>query len=138
MSLFRTKEHFKELKPILKLGWPIILGQLCIMATGFLDTLMAGRYSAADLAGVALGSNLIWPFYLLLAGSSMALTPIVSQLRGADKKAEAGLQIWQSLWIAALAAMLLLLILNNMEPLFLLMGVDQEVTAIAIQYIETI
>ena len=138
MSLFRTKEHFKELKPILKLGWPIILGQLCIMATGFLDTLMAGRYSAADLAGVALGSNLIWPFYLLLAGSSMALTPIVSQLRGANKKAEAGLQIWQSLWIAALAAMLLLLILNNMEPFFKLMGVDQEVTGIAIQYLEAI
>ncbi len=74
--LFRKGDHFKELKPILRLGWPVILGQLCIMATGFLDTLMAGRYSATDLAAVALGSNLIWPFYLLLAGSSMALTPM--------------------------------------------------------------
>ena len=59
MMLFRKGGHFKELKPILRLGWPVILGQLCIMATGFLDTLMAGRYSATDLAAVALGSNLI-------------------------------------------------------------------------------
>ena len=55
MMLFRKGGHFKELKPILRLGWPVILGQLCIMATGFLDTLMAGRYSATDLAAVALG-----------------------------------------------------------------------------------
>ena len=67
--LFRKGDHFKELKPILRLGWPVILGQLCIMATGFLDTLMAGRYSAPDLAAVALGSNLIGPFYLLVAGA---------------------------------------------------------------------
>tara|TARA_B100001250_G_scaffold381799_1_gene374410 strand:- start:4597 stop:5985 length:1389 start_codon:yes stop_codon:yes gene_type:complete len=135
MSLFRTKDHFKELKPILRLGWPIILGQLCIMATGFLDTLMAGRYSATDLAGVALGSNLIWPFYLLLAGSSMALTPMVSQLRGGNKTEEVGQQVWQSLWLAVIAAVLLLVILNNMKPFFLLMGVDKEVTRIAIEYL---
>ena len=135
MSLFRTKDHFKELKPILRLGWPIILGQLCIMATGFLDTLMAGRYSATDLAGVALGSNLIWPFYLLLAGSSMALTPMVSQLRGGNKTEEVGQQVWQSLWLAVIAAFLLLVILNNMKPFFLLMGVDKEVTRIAIEYL---
>ena len=135
MALFRTQDHFKQLRPILRLGWPIILSQLCIMATGFLDTLMAGRYSATDLAGVALGSNLIWPFYLLLAGSSMALTPMVSQLTGANKTEEVGHQVWQSLWLAGIAAVLLLMILNNMEPLFLLMGVDKEVTRIAIEYL---
>jgi len=138
MTLFRTQDHFKELRPILHLGWPIILGQLCIMATGFLDTLMAGRYSATDLAGVALGSNLIWPFYLLLAGSSMALTPMVSQLRGANKTGEAGYQVWQSLWLAVVAAILLLIILNNLEPLFVFMSVDKEVTRIAIEYLEAV
>ncbi len=135
MALFRTQDQFKQLRPILRLGWPIILSQLCIMATGFLDTLMAGRYSATDLAGVALGSNLIWPFYLLLAGSSMALTPMVSQLTGANKTGEVGHQVWQSLWLAVIAAVLLLMILNNMKPLFLLMGVDKEVTRIAIEYL---
>ena len=134
--LFRKGDHFKELKPILRLGWPVILGQLCIMATGFLDTLMAGRYSATDLAAVALGSNLIWPFYLLLAGSSMALTPMVSQLRGAHQVSAAGHQVWQGLWIAIVAAILLLLILNNLEPIFLLMEVDAEVTRIATEYLK--
>ena len=136
MILFRKGDHFKELKPILKLGWPVILGQLCIMATGFLDTLMAGRYSATDLAAVALGSNLIWPFYLLVAGSSMALTPMVSQLRGASQLSAIGHQVWQGLWIAAIAAIFLLLILNNLEPIFVLMQVDPEVTRIATEYLQ--
>ena len=136
MILFRKGDHFEELKPILKLGWPVILGQLCIMATGFLDTLMAGHYSATDLAAVALGSNLIWPFYLLVAGSSMALTPMISQLRGASQLSAVGHQVWQGLWIAAVAAIFLLLIFNNLEPVFVLMQVDPEVTRIATEYLK--
>ena len=138
MSLFITKNHFQELSPILKLGWPLILTQLCIMATGFLDTLMAGRYSSIDLAGVALGSNLVWPFYLLLTGSSMALTPIVSQLRGADKTSQVGHQVWQGLWISLIAGFLLILILNNVEPIFVFMKVDPIATLIATDYLRAI
>ena len=91
------QQFLSELKPIAHLGWPIVLTQLFIMATGFLDTVMAGRYSAVDLAGVALGGNVMWPMFLLLTGTTMALTPITSQLWGAGRATEVGHQAHQGL-----------------------------------------
>ena len=61
------------LKPVALLGWPMVLTQLCIMGTGFIDTAMAGHYGAVDLAGVSLGGNLMWPLFFLATGISMAL-----------------------------------------------------------------
>ena len=70
------------------------------MAMGFLDTAMAGHYSATDLAGVALGGNILWPIFMLTAGVTMALTPITAQLRGADRVQEIGALVRQGIWIA--------------------------------------
>ena len=48
-----TREDFREL---LRLGSPIILIQIGIMAMGVVDTLMVGRISATALAAVALAN----------------------------------------------------------------------------------
>ena len=39
--------------------------QLAQMGMGVADTIMAGRYSSADLAGVALGTSILWPSMML-------------------------------------------------------------------------
>ena len=39
----------------MSLAGPLILGQLATVAITFVDTLMAGRYDAVTLAGVAIG-----------------------------------------------------------------------------------
>ena len=68
-SLSGTRPTFREaITPVLILGWPMILTQLFIMGTGFVDTVMAGRYSAVDLAGVSLAGNVLWPSFMLLTG----------------------------------------------------------------------
>ena len=46
------------LKDIFRLGWPMFIGQLAVMANGFIDTIMAGRYSTLDLAGIGVGSSI--------------------------------------------------------------------------------
>ena len=51
----------RELSQLFGLALPMILTQLSQMGMGVADTIMAGRGSAADLAGVALGGNLFWP-----------------------------------------------------------------------------
>ncbi|HCC45602.1 MAG TPA: hypothetical protein DEQ32_14450, partial [Gammaproteobacteria bacterium] len=74
-----------EISEIMRLGIPMVVTQLFIMGMGFVDTVMAGRYSAQALAGVALGGNVLWPVFMFMSGLTMALTPIVAQLRGAHK-----------------------------------------------------
>jgi MATE family multidrug resistance protein len=47
----------REWKTLASLGGPILVTQLAQMANGVIDTVMAGRYGARDLAGVAIGNS---------------------------------------------------------------------------------
>jgi MATE family multidrug resistance protein len=134
----RFRQFREDLRPILHLGWPMVMTQLFIMATGFVDTAMAGHYGAVDLAGVALGGNVMWPAILLLTGTTMALAPITSQLRGAGRVHDVGHQARQGLWISLFTSTLLVLVLLNVEPLYTWAGVDPEAARIASEYLAAV
>jgi MATE family multidrug resistance protein len=132
----RQFNSLAELKQVLHLGWPMVLTQLFIMFTGFMDTAMAGRYSSLDLAGVTLGGNVFWPTFLLLTGMTMALTPITSQLRGENRVQDVGHRLRQGLWISLATSTLLIVVLFNARYVYLAFGVDAQAMRIAIEYIE--
>ncbi len=123
-------------RALLRLAWPMMLTQFFIMATGFIDTVMAGRASALDLAGVALGGNLLWPFFMLLTGVTMALTPIVSQLNGARRLAESGTRIRQALWFAGFSSLILVLLYRNAGPVYSALGLSGPEVDIARGYLD--
>jgi len=51
-----TSDRFPALpKAVVRLAWPVLVAQLAVIASGVLDTVMAGRYSAVDLAAVGIG-----------------------------------------------------------------------------------
>jgi MATE family multidrug resistance protein len=116
----------------------MIATQLFVMATGFLDTAMAGNYGAADLAGVAMAGNLMWPFFMLTTGMTMALTPIVAQLRGAGSVHAAGERIRQGLWVVLPSSIFMILILWNSRFIFEASGIDPQVTRIASGYLQAV
>ena len=89
-----------EFRSLGVLAVPLIITQLAQMGMGVADAIMAGRVSATDLAGIALGGNLYWPLMLLMSGIVMAVTPSVSQLHGAGRIAAAGAVVRQALCIA--------------------------------------
>ncbi|NCF44329.1 MAG: MATE family efflux transporter, partial [Proteobacteria bacterium] len=135
-TLTGTRPTFRAaIKPVLILGWPMILTQLFIMGTGFVDTVMAGRYSATDLAGVSLAGNVLWPCFMLLTGVTMALSPITSQLRGSGRVADVGRQVRQGLWLCLGSSTVLVSILLNADFLFRLVDIDTEVASIASAYL---
>ena len=89
-GLIFLKNLIKELKQLLKIGIPIYGSQISYMGMGVTDTIVAGRASALDLSGLAIGNALSMPFYFLLGGCLFAVTPIVAQLFGAKKYEEIG------------------------------------------------
>ena len=125
-----------ELKAILSLGWPIVLTQLFIMLTGTIDTAMAGHYSSTDLAGVSIGGMIMWPIFMLLTGLTMALTPIIAQLRGAGRQHEIGHQIRQGLWVCVGTALVLVFAMSLGGQLYDLFELDPVATEIAKQYLQ--
>lgn len=64
---------------------PLFLTQLSLVAGGFFAATVAGRHSTVDLAGAAVGVNLWVPVLMTSIGLFMGLTPIISQLLGANQ-----------------------------------------------------
>lgn len=85
---------------VLALAWPVLIGQLAVMANGVIDTVMAGHLSADDVAAVGLGASVSITVYVGFMGVLLALSPIVAQHYGAGRHAEIGLEFKQALWLA--------------------------------------
>jgi MATE family multidrug resistance protein len=90
-----------DIRKIVALAWPVLIGQLAIIAFAVIDTAMVGRYSATDLAALGLGSSIYISVYIGLTGILTALQPIAGQLFGALREAEIGEEVRQALWLAA-------------------------------------
>ncbi|WP_410210506.1 MATE family efflux transporter [Aquirhabdus sp.] len=102
---------------------PILLTQVAQAGFGLIDTIMAGRVSAGDLASVALGVGFWLPIFLLIGGILQATTPLVAQAFGARIFDSNSLhkipQITrQSLWLALLLGLVGLLLLQLAPLMF--------------------
>lgn len=92
--------QFNELKALLGLMMPILVTQFAQAGFGFIDTVMAGHLSAADLAAVAVGVSLWMPIMLLCSGLLMATAPLIAEAVGAKNMSSIATITHQSLWLA--------------------------------------
>lgn len=79
-SRYTTEAH-----RLFLIAWPIIIAQIAQTGMGFVDTLMAGRYGATDLAAIAIGASFWLPVFLAASGVLMATTPLVAHLVGSNQ-----------------------------------------------------
>ena len=114
-------------KDIFRLGWPVFIGQIAVVSNGVIDTIMAGRYSTVDLAGVGVGAAIYFSIFIALMGVLLALTPIASQLFGANRYAEIGEQVRQSAWLAVALGAACLVVLRHHDALMALTRLPPEV-----------
>ncbi|WP_432473896.1 MATE family efflux transporter [Amphritea sp. HPY] len=113
-----------ELGQILYLAVPILIAQLSQTAMGFVDTIMAARVGAEDLAAVSLGASIWLPIMLSLGGVLMATTPLVAQLAGAGRDKESKAIFNQAMLIALTTSIIAWFILRNSTALLQFMGVS--------------
>ena len=116
LNRYRWAQFWQEARKTLVLALPILVAQVAQVGVGFVDTVMAGRVGAEDLAAVALGSNVFITVYVTFMGITVALNPILSQLFGAGKTAEVGEYGRQGLWFGLMLGIL------GMALLWLLIG----------------
>lgn len=128
----------RELGALLRLSWPIAVTQVTQMSMGVMDTVMASRLAPVEVSGVQLGGALFWPVLLLLSGVAMALTAKVSQLRGAGRTESVAEVARQTLWIMLGMGLLLITFMRNVEPLYIMFGVDAQAAAVATAYLNAL
>lgn len=88
MSAFSLSALFSEARHNLRLAWPLIGAQIAFVSMGTVDTILAGRLGARELAAVAVGANIWFLAFVVFMGLSLAITPIVAQRVGAGRPAE--------------------------------------------------
>jgi MATE family multidrug resistance protein len=100
------------LHQLVRLAWPVLIAQVAVVLNGVIDTIMAGRLSALDLAAVGIGASIYITVFVSCMGVLLALTPTVAHLFGAGRSADIGEEVRQSAWLAlalSVAGMLVLL-----------------------------
>ena len=99
-----THSRNEKVRLFIKIMIPVLITQVGMFAMTFFDTVMSGNYGAADLAGVAIGSSIWVPIHTGLTGILIAITPIVSQLVGANKTKDVPGSVTQGIYLSLLLA----------------------------------
>ena len=108
------------------------------MLMGATDTLIAGRASSADLAGLAVGNAFSTTLWMFVSGVIFSVTPIVAQLYGAKKFTEIGKKVREILWIALFLGLSICLILMNMGLFLNLLPIEEGITSISTEYLKAV
>ncbi|MCI9607240.1 MAG: MATE family efflux transporter [Muribaculaceae bacterium] len=75
---------------IIRLGLPILIGQLGLIIVGFADTGMVGNYSTEALASASFVNNLFNVCVFACVGFTYGLTPLIGSLFGCNRKEAIG------------------------------------------------
>jgi len=128
-------QYFKSAREAMQLAMPIIAGQLGMILMGFFDTVQIGRLGADHIAATGVGSTVYWISTLLGLGTLMAVSPLVSEARGAQKDWRA-IGIYKSgLKVALGISVLFLLVVYIVTLFFHHLGQETQVADLAIKYL---
>ncbi|MFY9514481.1 MAG: MATE family efflux transporter, partial [Rubrivivax sp.] len=123
---------------IAPLAWPVLVGQLSVLAFSTIDTVLVARHGATDLAALAVGAAAYITVFIGFMGVVLALGPIVGQLFGAGKLQEAGRHVHQTVWIALALSLLGSGLLVFPAPFLALSQAGPEVEAKVRSYLQVL
>jgi MATE family multidrug resistance protein len=96
--------------PIIKLGIPIVIGQIGSIILTFADTIMIGHHSTPELAAAAFVGQIFMLGILVALGFSYGLTPLVGNSFGREETGRIGALVRNGLAANTMLAMLLMTI----------------------------
>ena len=141
MPIIAKQAHgplLKETRALLAIAWPMFIAQMAQMGTGVVDTIMAGRYSATDLAAIAIGYNIWLPIYLLFIGVMLGATAIIAQDYGAGRLSRIRDTLPQSLWLAVVLGVIAGPLCFFSGPLLDLLSLDQTTSDKSLSYLRAV
>lgn len=115
-----TLPAYSHYRNVVRLGVPIVVGQLGTIVLGFADTLMVGHHSMVELAAASFVNTIFAIFIILALGFSYGLTPLIGNLFGREKHDEIGDLIRNGLAANLLLSVILLGVLT-----LLYIGIDR-------------
>jgi multidrug resistance protein, MATE family len=132
----RLQTFRAEVRPTLRLAFPLVLAELGWMSMTIVDTMMVGRLpdSAVGMGAVSLGSGIFMVLALFGEGILLGLDTLVSQAFGAGKREDCHRSLVNSVYLSIALTPLLGAPIWLLPRLFRAWGVDPGVAAQAVPY----
>ena len=108
----RLKEYGQYYRQLLKLGGPIVIGQIGMILLGFADTAMVGHYTTPDLAAASFVNSIFNLVIIFATGFSYGLTPIVAYYFARAEWDDMGATLRASVWINMTLSVLIMALLG--------------------------
>jgi MATE family multidrug resistance protein len=108
----RWQRYKHELGHISRLGFPIFVTQVGVVAVSFVDTAMVGDYGTNELAAAAFVSNFFMVPIVMLIGFSCGLTPLIGALFAKKENYEVGRTLRVGIYANEAVALIMLLIMG--------------------------
>ena len=128
--------YIGECRALLAIAWPMMIAQMAQMGTGVVDTIMAGRYNATDLAAIAIGYNIWLPIYLFFIGVMLGATTLIAQDFGAGRIQRIRKSLPQALWLALVMGLIAGPLCFFTDPLLALLDLDDSTHAKSLAYLQ--
>ncbi|MBL0966631.1 MAG: MATE family efflux transporter, partial [Blastomonas sp.] len=125
-----------EIRALLLLAGPLVLGNLAQMAIHTTEVIILGRYDVQALAAAALAVNLYFACGTFGMGLMTAASPMIAAERGRRKHSVRDIRrtVRQGMWVALTVCLPIWAVLWNAERLFLLMGQQPDLARDAGQF----
>lgn len=91
----RYRSHYST---IVRLGTPIVLGQLGNIILGFIDTIMVGQYSGSALSAAGFVNSIFNLGVFAMLGFSYGATPVIGAFYGRSENDNVGHSFRDSIW----------------------------------------
>ena len=127
-----------HLRPTALLAYPVVLSQLGHIMVSFVDSVLVGRTGTVPLAAVSLGVSSTTVLLIFGIGLSMGSVPLVAAADGRRDLPDLGRLLASSLWLSALAGLLLAGLGQLVPPLLHYLGQPAEVEALAGPWVRVI
>lgn len=106
--------HFDEYRALTRLGLPVLVTQLGIIAVSFADTMMVGAYGTLELGAASFVNNLFLVAIVALIGFSGGMTPVVGALFGKDMLEDTGTALRAGMILNIVMAALFTILMGGM------------------------
>lgn len=120
-----------ELRPLLRLAIPLVLGELGWMTMGIVDTMMLGRVSAEAMSAASVSGILFFTFTVFGMGVLLGLDTLVSQSHGAGESIDAQRSLVAGLWLSIPLCVILMIAQRATTPFMSWLEVNPRVLELA-------
>ncbi|MCP4522010.1 MAG: MATE family efflux transporter [Cytophagales bacterium] len=129
-------EHTKQnyIKQVFLLAYPVSLGQLGHILTNVADSIMLGKYNSTHLAASSFSFNVFLPFFVMLIGLSLGITPLIANT-SSENVTERRALFNHSFYYYLFAGIILTILCSLCIPYLSFFGQEEEIVDISSSYL---